>query len=106
MKAIRLFQEFSRDHFGGLSSHNTPLLATQGRYEEADRLYLEAIKIGEKTLGPDHPLLATRLSNRAELLRTQVGAAVVRGFPGGSMWMLYCSSAGVAFLHKGSGMSR
>ncbi|CAN0601310.1 unnamed protein product, partial [Ectocarpus sp. 12 AP-2014] len=38
---------------------------TQGKYDEADPLYLRAIEIGEKTLGPDHPDLATRLNNRA-----------------------------------------
>ena len=50
------------------------LLATQGKFEEADSLYLRAIEIGEKTLGPDHPDLATRLNNRAGLLRKQVRA--------------------------------
>ncbi|CAN0333504.1 unnamed protein product, partial [Ectocarpus sp. 12 AP-2014] len=43
----------------------------QGKYSEADPLYLRAIEIGEKTLGPDHPALATRLNNRAELLSAQ-----------------------------------
>ena len=45
-----------------------------GKYDKADPLYLRAIEIGEKTLGPDHPDLATRLNNRAELLRAQVRA--------------------------------
>ncbi|CAN0281775.1 unnamed protein product, partial [Ectocarpus fasciculatus] len=43
----------------------------QGKYEEAHPLYLRAIEIGEKTLGPDHPDLAVWLNNRAELLRSQ-----------------------------------
>ncbi|CAM9170840.1 unnamed protein product, partial [Ectocarpus sp. 8 AP-2014] len=38
-----------------------------GKYDEADPLYLRAIEIGEKTLGPDHPALATRLNNRGLL---------------------------------------
>eukprot|EP00903_Cladosiphon_okamuranus_P021870 g20106.t1 len=38
---------------------------------EADPLYLRAIEIGEKTLGPDHPDLAIRLNNRAVLLESQ-----------------------------------
>lgn len=46
----------------------------QGKYVEADPLYLRAIEIGEKTLGPEHPDLATRLNNRAELLKAQVSA--------------------------------
>ncbi|CAM9138218.1 unnamed protein product, partial [Ectocarpus sp. 13 AM-2016] len=44
----------------------------QGKYAEADPLYLRAIEIGEKTLGPDHPALATRLNNWAGLLVKQV----------------------------------
>eukprot|EP00903_Cladosiphon_okamuranus_P018131 g16686.t1 len=47
------------------------LFELQGKYAEADRLYLRAIEIGEKTLGPDHPNLATRLNNRAVLLKSQ-----------------------------------
>ncbi|CAM9531172.1 unnamed protein product, partial [Ectocarpus sp. 12 AP-2014] len=42
--------------------------ATQGKYWEADPLYLRAIEIGEKALGPDHPDLGTWLNNRAVLL--------------------------------------
>ena len=53
------------------SQHPTSL---QGKYAEADRLYLRAIEIGEKTLGPDHPDLAKRLNNRAGLLGEQVRA--------------------------------
>ncbi|CAM9264861.1 unnamed protein product [Ectocarpus fasciculatus] len=47
-------------------------LQHQGKYEEADSLYLRAIEIGEATLGPDHPDVATRLNNRAALLTAQV----------------------------------
>ena len=46
----------------------TPSTVFQGKYEEADPLYLRAVAIGEKTLGPDHPTLATTLNNRAGLL--------------------------------------
>ena len=46
----------------------------QGKFDEADPLYLRAIEIGEKTLGPDHPDLATLLKNRARLLQQQVRA--------------------------------
>ena len=38
-----------------------------GRYAEAEPLYQRAIAIGEKTLGPDDPNLATRLNNLANL---------------------------------------
>ncbi|CAN0521020.1 unnamed protein product, partial [Ectocarpus sp. 8 AP-2014] len=37
----------------------------QGKDSEADRLYLRAIEIGEKTLGPTHVQLAAMLNNRA-----------------------------------------
>lgn len=53
--------------------------ATQGKYEDAGLLYLRAIEIGEKTLGPDHPDLAARLNNRASFLAEQVSAIFFLG---------------------------
>lgn len=47
-------------------------LASQGKYDEADRQYLQCIEIQERALGPDHRNLAVSLSNRAELLQAQV----------------------------------
>ena len=44
----------------------------QGKYDEAEPLFRRAIDIGEKTLGPEHPNLATGLNNLARLLRAQV----------------------------------
>ncbi|CAN0176861.1 unnamed protein product, partial [Ectocarpus sp. 12 AP-2014] len=41
----------------------------QGKYEEAEPLNARAIEILEKSLGPDHPDVATALNNRAGLLR-------------------------------------
>lgn len=41
--------------------------ATQKRYEEAEPLYKKVIQIDEQSLGPDHPALATDLSNLALL---------------------------------------
>ena len=46
--------------------------AIQGKYQEADPLYLRSIGIFEQTLGPDHPVLAETLHNRAELMKAQV----------------------------------
>ena len=40
----------------------------QGKYAEAEPLYARATEIWDKALGPDHPLVATALNNRAELL--------------------------------------
>ena len=46
----------------------------QGKYAEAEPLYERCQAIVEKVLGPDHPSLATTLSNRAGLLEIQVRA--------------------------------
>lgn len=46
--------------------------ASQGKYDEADRLYLRCIEMEERNLGPDHPELAVGLNNRALLLKKQV----------------------------------
>ena len=43
------------------------LYYAQGRYEQALPLYQRALKITEKALGPDHPLVATGLNNLAGL---------------------------------------
>lgn len=44
---------------------------SQGKYNEK-ALFERAIEIDEKTLGSEHPDLATRLSNLAGLLKSQV----------------------------------
>ena len=43
----------------------------QGKYDEAKPLYERAIAIGEKTLGAEHPDLASWLNNLAGLLQAQ-----------------------------------
>lgn len=48
------------------------MLSTQGKYAEADPLYLRVIGVMEKALGPDHPNVAICLHNRALLLGEQV----------------------------------
>lgn len=48
------------------------MLATQGKYDEADPLYQRTIEIKEKALGLDHPDLATSLGNLATSFTTQV----------------------------------
>ena len=40
-----------------------------GRYKEAEPLYVQALGLMEKNLGPDHPSVATALNNLAELYR-------------------------------------
>jgi len=59
---------------GGRALHHpfiTQILG-QGKYEEADRLYKDALAIDEKVLGPDHPHVARDFNNRARLMETQV----------------------------------
>ena len=46
----------------------------QGKYDEAEPLYVRAMAIDEKVYGPDHPEVARDLNNRAELLQQQVRA--------------------------------
>jgi len=41
----------------------------QGRYAEAEPLYQWALAIVKKTLGPDHPYVATVLENISELYK-------------------------------------
>lgn len=48
------------------------MLASQGQYDEADRLHVRCIEIEENALGPDHPELAASLNNRGGLLKAQV----------------------------------
>ena len=49
----------------------------RGKYAEADPLFIRAIEIGEKSLGPDHPDLALWLSIRAWGLMSQVREVVI-----------------------------
>ena len=44
-------------------------LQDQGKLAEAEPLYQRSLAIGEKTLGPDHPTVATRFNNLALLLQ-------------------------------------
>ncbi|CAN0602204.1 unnamed protein product, partial [Ectocarpus sp. 12 AP-2014] len=61
------------------------LLESQGKYDDAEPLYVRAIAIGEKTLGPEHPDLAVRLNNRG-LLMSQMKCQ-------GMFWKLYAENA-------------
>jgi CHAT domain-containing protein/tetratricopeptide (TPR) repeat protein len=46
-------------------------LFSAGKYEEAIPLVQRVLSMGEKTFGPDHPLIATPLNNLAMLYRAQ-----------------------------------
>lgn len=43
----------------------------QGKYAEAEPLYIRALLISEKSLGPENPELKTYLTNLAELYKAQ-----------------------------------
>src|SRR5439155_14372271 len=43
----------------------------QGRYGEAEPLYLRALDLRERFLGPEHPDVAATLNNLAELYRAR-----------------------------------
>jgi tetratricopeptide (TPR) repeat protein len=45
------------------------LYRATGRYAQAELLYQRALAIGEKTLGPEHPTIASMLNNLALLYR-------------------------------------
>ena len=53
-----------------LDAHAT-ILWRMGRYPEAEPLFRNALAIGEKTLGPNHPNVAIQLNNLANLLQDQ-----------------------------------
>jgi tRNA (mo5U34)-methyltransferase len=44
-------------------------LQAEGKYDQADDLYKKSVAIWESTLGPDDPLVAQSLANRASLYR-------------------------------------
>ncbi|CCI34922.1 Kinesin light chain (fragment) [Microcystis aeruginosa PCC 9701] len=47
------------------------LYESQGRYTEAEPLYLEALDLRKRLLGDNHPSVATSLNNLAELYNSQ-----------------------------------
>ncbi|CAN0065051.1 unnamed protein product [Ectocarpus sp. 12 AP-2014] len=47
------------------------VLMEQGKYGEAEALYMRSLAVEEEACGPDHPNVATHLNNLAELLRNQ-----------------------------------
>jgi len=63
--------EFTFSEAGGLLNQLGYYLKQRAQYMEAEPLYQRAITIGEMTLGPEHPNLATRLNNLALLYQDQ-----------------------------------
>jgi tetratricopeptide (TPR) repeat protein len=52
-------------------SYLAGLYESQGRYSEAEALYLQALKIDQRLFGSDHPTLATDFNNLAGLYESQ-----------------------------------
>lgn len=52
--------------------HTNPLSVAQGVYAEAELLHKRSLAIQEKSLGPEHPDVASSLDNLAILLCSQV----------------------------------
>ena len=47
------------------------LYESQGRYTEAEPLFIQALEMWKKLLGPEHPNVATSLNNLAGLYESQ-----------------------------------
>jgi tetratricopeptide (TPR) repeat protein len=47
------------------------LYRRQGRFDEAEPLFRRALAIYEKAAGPEHPAVATLLSNLSQVLKVE-----------------------------------
>jgi tetratricopeptide (TPR) repeat protein len=71
-KAIALQQELDMElELSSSLNYLAGLYKSQGRYSEAEPLYLQALEIGRRSLPEDHPSLAIHLNNLAGLYRSQ-----------------------------------
>ena len=71
---ILSFQNFSSDHpsIASVIKHLALLYRREGKYEQAEPLYKQAVEIREKSFGSHHPSVATALVNLAVLYSQQV----------------------------------
>ncbi|MFB8788233.1 MAG: tetratricopeptide repeat protein [Potamolinea sp.] len=71
-KAIDLQKEFGLEEDLATSLNNLAgLYNSQGRYTEAEPLYLQALELTKRLLGEDHPDVASSLNNLAYLYKSQ-----------------------------------
>jgi tetratricopeptide (TPR) repeat protein len=71
-KAIALQQELDMElELSSSLSYLAGLYQSQGRYSEAEPLYLQAVEIDRRSLPEDHPSLASHLNNLATLYNSQ-----------------------------------
>lgn len=54
------------------NAHSTTPTISQGQYAQSESLYKRSLVIKEKTLGSDHPSVATSLNNLAETMSTPI----------------------------------
>src|SRR6476469_4859662 len=71
-KALGLQQELEmEEELSSSLNYLAGFYESQGRYSEAEPLFLQALEIGRRSLPEDHPSLAIHLNNLAELYRSQ-----------------------------------
>ncbi|HIK04934.1 MAG TPA: tetratricopeptide repeat-containing protein [Trichormus sp. M33_DOE_039] len=71
-KTVELQKELGLEKDLALSLNNLALLHySQGKYSEAEPLYIQALALWRKLLGEEHPSVATSLNNLAALYRFQ-----------------------------------
>jgi tetratricopeptide (TPR) repeat protein len=71
-QAIVLQTEFQQQDAVANSLNNlAALYSSQGRYNDAEPLFLQSLDIYKRQLGNDHPHVATSLNNLAELYKSQ-----------------------------------
>lgn len=71
-KAVELQKELGLDQDLATSLNNLALLyRSQGKYSEAEHLYIEALALTRKLLGEEHPDVAQSLNNLAALYHSQ-----------------------------------
>ena len=72
-KALDLYQQLGEEHSEVATSLNklAILYESQGKYSEAEPLYLRSLEIWERQIGADHPDVANSLNNLAGLYYSQ-----------------------------------